>query len=83
MSSGAGSEEASQTFDERIAEEQRGAQKLNNVVQQFFIKGALVIVSSRYTLRPWMKLDALKVNKWVRLSLLPRRLLCGLLHSSS
>ncbi|KAF2098300.1 hypothetical protein NA57DRAFT_40756 [Rhizodiscina lignyota] len=64
VSSGAGSEEVSQTLDEKMAEEQKGRQRLNNIIQQFYIKGALVIVGARHTLRPWVKNNVVKQNKW-------------------
>lgn len=57
--------EASQTLDERLAEEQRSMQKLNKVVQEFFNKAAMVIVGSRHTLAPKPTNGPPKQNKWV------------------
>lgn len=58
-------QEASQTLDERMAEEQRSMQKLNKVVQEFFNKAAMIIVGSRHTLAPKPGNGQLKQNKWV------------------
>ncbi|KAF2670295.1 hypothetical protein BT63DRAFT_233766 [Microthyrium microscopicum] len=60
----------SQSMDDRSAEQARETQRLNQIIQQFFVKGALTVVSSRLSLPPFRnRSGAVKQNKWFNLVL--------------